>query len=166
MAKAYRPLPDAELLWETFDYNPLTGRLHWLRRTSNRIQLGEPAGVGSTDRGYVKIRLNGLLYLGHRLTWKWCYGTDPVNLDHINGNPSDNRIWNLRECDQTLNNANAKTARTNRSGFKGVCWSPSRSTWIAQCANQFLGHFNTPEQAHAAYCAKATELFGPFHRPA
>lgn len=89
-------------------------------------------------------------------------------VDHINGDPLDNRKSNLRFCTPSENNRNVGKRNTNSSGFKGVSHSdlsPARP-WRAQIQTgkkfHFLGHFSTPEEAARAYDVKAKEMFGEF----
>ena len=89
-------------------------------------------------------------------------------VDHINCNPLDNRKSNLRICTITENNRNTKIMRNNKSGYKGVSWDKYMKKWVAfiriNNKSKSLGYFNTPELAHAAYCAAAKEHFGEFAR--
>ena len=171
MTQAYRPLPDAQLLWDTFSYNPLTGRLHWLRKTSDKVIVGREAGSLIKATGYLKIGLDGTNYQVHRIIWKWLHGSEPEQVDHANLCRSDNRAWNLRNCSQAQNAVNSRTRRDNTSGFKGAYFHRAgkkkrQKQWQAKCGDHSLGYYATPEEAHAAYCAKATELHGHFHRAA
>lgn len=104
----------------------------------------------------------GTLYL-HRLIT----GAEPGQVvDHANHNGLDNRRANLRLCTATQNNGNMRTPVTNKSGYKGVNWVPSRGKWRAEiwkCRRKhFLGSFTNPEDAARAYNAAALELYGEF----
>jgi hypothetical protein len=89
-------------------------------------------------------------------------------VDHINGDKLDNRRENLRVCTAGENSRNQKINKRNTSGFKGVCFSKAGNKWMARIKvnwiNKYLGLFDTPEQAHAAYCVAATALHGEFAR--
>src|SRR5690606_28968194 len=121
-----------ERLTALFDYDPLTGV--FLRRIdSGRARAGSTAGYRRSD-GYIKVFAENRQWLAHRLAWFYVHGRPPQSgIDHIDGNPSNNRIANLREATQSQNNANAKRPRHNTSGFKGV--SKSRGKWqaVVQC---------------------------------
>ena len=73
--------------------------------------------AGTPDReGYVVIRYAGKGYKAHRLAWLHVYGRWPNGpLDHINRLKNDNRIENLRETDDALNQHNVVATRA-RSG--------------------------------------------------
>jgi hypothetical protein len=90
-------------------------------------------------------------------------------VDHINGDPLDNRRANLRLCSQGQNRRNSRRHRNNTTGFKGVCQRRARpGRWFAQITVErqtyFLGTFKTPEAAARAYDAAALEYHGEFAR--
>lgn len=152
-----------ERLKELLSYDPLTGGFLWLRSRCGRV--GHHAGG---QRPYSTIKIDGKSYLSHRLAWLYAHGSPPADkdIDHINGDPSDNRIANLRLASHSQNLANQKINKNNSTGFKGVI--PSRKRFRARIRiNRTvinLGVFDTPEAAHAEYFAKAQELYGQFAR--
>ena len=89
-------------------------------------------------------------------------------VDHINGNTLDNRRENLRICTQAENNFNLPKPKTNTSGYKGVYWNKAVRKWQALIqVNKKkirLGSFETPEQAHKAYCEAAKKYHGDYRR--
>ena len=119
-------------LKELLHYDPGTGVFVWKNIiTANQKKNGDVAG-GYDDKGYIKIRINYKHYLAHRLAWLYVYGEWPSkHLDHINRNPSDNRISNLREATHLENNKNASKRKDNTSGYKGVNWHARNKKWIA-----------------------------------
>ena len=152
----------AERLREVLDYDPETGVFVWRVRTSNCIKVGSVAG-GQRQDGYFAIGLDGKTYLSHRVAWLWVNGFWPqYAIDHIDGDLTNNRISNLRDVDQTINMQNVKRACVNNktSGLLGT--HPSGKKWRAQIAvsgkMHYLGTFDTPEEAHAAYLG-AKRLF-------
>lgn len=155
---------------DVLDYCKDTGLFHWKKRNGRRIRVGSPAG--SIDGwGYVQICINKRGYKAHRLAWLYVHGTWPKNqIDHINNDPSDNRLKNLREATQAQNMANRSVGINNTSGFKGVqrLWYSRqwRASIRAHGATYNLGLFDTPELAHEAYFEAAKRFFGEFARPA
>lgn len=140
---------------ELFLYDPSTGQLSYRIKPRRGIKTGTIAGW--SDRlGYRRVIVDGRNYMVHRVAWLYTYGTWPAGeVDHINGNPSDNRIGNLRDVDRAKNQQNIVAARkTNQSGLRGV-FRHSNSTWIvrirANGASYYLGTFDDPEEAHIAY---------------
>ncbi len=106
-------------------YNPDTGEFRRLKYARKDGIVGWP-----DELGYIHIRVDYRLYLSHRLAWFYIYGYWPKNgIDHINGNTADNRLWNLREADQTHNTFNSCLGKRNKSGCKGVSWDSSRGLW-------------------------------------
>lgn len=91
-----------------------------------------------------------------------------LEVDHINGNPLDNRLRNLRVCLHAENSKNRRRHRDNTSGAKGVHWNSRNRKWQAliQVDGQriHLGCFNDPAEAAAAYEAAAELHFGAFKR--
>jgi hypothetical protein len=153
-------------LQELLSYDPEMGLFINLTQRSNRIKTGSVAGHKRQD-GYIKIMLDGKLYLAHRLAWLYIYGEFPKKgLDHVDENPSNNRISNLRLATHQENSHNQSSPRTdNTSGFRGVSWSKRHQKWTARIKlnekYKNLGYFNTAEQASEAHL-KAKRENHPF----
>ena len=144
----------AEQVRELLDYDPETGRFTW-RIAPRGHKAGSQAGC-IDSYGYVVIRIAGAGHKAHRLAWLIAYGEWPDDqIDHINGDRSDNRIANLRDVSTQINQQNQRRARTNNrsSGLLGV--TRKRGRWQAQIEtngkNVFLGCYSTKEDAHSAY---------------
>ena len=154
---------DQATLKQIVHYNPETGAFTWIKDGHRR------KGCTITSRnafGYIQVWIAPKNYSGHRLAWLYVHGELPQgHIDHANGDPADNRIINLRLCDDALNHGNMKV---KRKGLKGAWFNKSRGTWhaIAQCRGEkhYLGTFPSEEAAHEFYMAKAKELFGEFAR--
>ena len=77
------------------------------------------------------------------------------DVDHINGDGSDNRWENLRLCSRAENNQNQGVSRNSRSGVTGVCFHRPSQRWRAYIVKDYrqthLGLFATKEEAAAAY---------------
>jgi hypothetical protein len=158
----------AERLRELLDYNPETGVFRWKKDGRGRtMRVGAVAGT-MHSAGYSQINFGGSLWLSHRLAWLYVFSEWPrEQIDHINGDRSDNRISNLREATLSQNASNRKRRADNACGFKGVYRSARGRFEARMRVNgqlKYLGHFNTAEEAHAAYCAAAYKLHGEFAR--
>lgn len=160
-----------EYLREMLDYNPETGVFIWKKKPARAINVGSVAGCNNKQRGYLTIGLNKRIYLAHRLAWFYVYGVWPRKyVDHINGNPSDNRISNLREATNTQNQYNAKLAAHNTSGVKGTCWCVWHKQWKVTLRvngrTKLIGYFDNLEDAAEARRKAAPIYHGEFARSA
>jgi hypothetical protein len=109
-----------KVLQEYLVYNPCTGDFTWLKSPANIIKIGDKAGKIVKSR-YCSIQLKGERYPAHRLAWLYMYGEWPKqHIDHIDGNPFNNKINNLRECTPQTNQRNAKLRADNKTGLPGV----------------------------------------------
>lgn len=146
-------------------YNAETG--HFTRLVSNQgARAGSIAGAVG-ERGYIRIRVDGRLYYAHRLAWLYVHGEWPnEDIDHINCNPTDNRISNLRLCTRPQNGANRTANKNNALGIKGVkvVGKKFRAEISYGSKTTHLGYFSDAETAREAYRKAATELFGQFAR--
>lgn len=122
-----------EELKRIINYDPDTGAFIWNVNRGSRAQAGNIVKGSLHDpKGYLTIRLNGKSYYIHRLAWLYVYGYFPENqIDHINRNPSDNRIKNLREVSCQCNVRNCGNHRDNKSGVKGVVWDKRLKKWCS-----------------------------------
>lgn len=88
--------------------------------------------------------------------------------DHADGNGLNNTRNNLRLATNAENARNRRARITSKSGFKGVSWHKGNRRWVSAIKTNngliSLGYFNTPEEAHAAYCEAAVKHFGEFAR--
>lgn len=111
--------------------------------------------------GYARVTLDGQRVYVHRLVWLLHYGAWPsAQVDHIDGDRSNNAISNLRDVDHTANAQNIHVAKSNSgTGVLGVGWDKSRNLYIARISigprdsakNKHLGRFKTIDEARAAY---------------
>lgn len=164
-----KPLPAASLLREMFAYDPVTGVLtNRISRTSRKA--GSIAAHGDRN-GYLQVYAAGRLVLAHRVAWAIHYGCDPQGyIDHINGDTSDNRIANLRQCSHSQNMMNSKVRCHNRTGVAGVHLRADSGKWRAYISLDRkrinLGTFDSFEAAYAARAKAKEELHGEFARAA
>lgn len=167
-------LSQAELK-ELLDYDQLTGLLTWRISPKHRASVLPPGSrAGSAGKsGYRVITVRGVEYREHRLIWFWMTGENPqLEIDHKDGDPSNNAWENLRTATSLQNAGNACYSRRNKTGFRGVSFSRTSTrgkyhatVWHNREAH-FLGYFDSPEEANEAYRRKAKELRGEFYREA
>lgn len=91
---------------------------------------------------------------------------DRTQVDHIDRNRANNQRNNLRKATSGQNKFNTVARVNNTSGYKGVCFFPRTSKWVAKIRipgkRINLGYFDTPEAAHQAYKDAALRLHGEF----
>ena len=152
-----------ETLKQYLNYNPTTGVFTWLKRTprNKSIVVGEQAGSVRED-GYGRIRILGDLILTHRLAWAFVNNEWPAtDIDHLDGNPENNRINNLRLATRSINSQNQRRARKdNKTGLLGAVKSYGKySARITTNGTTIrLGRFDTAQEAHEAYLKAKREL--------
>lgn len=160
---AKRPLPTPEELRQLLRYEPETGKLYWLERKDgspgsamfNTRFAGNEALTAPVGEKALCGSVNGGRYLAHRVIWALVHGEWPTGqIDHINGNPFDNRLSNLREVESFENQRNMKRPSHNTSGVCGVSWNAQHRKWQARINARrktvMLGVFSDFNEAVAA----------------
>lgn len=158
-----------EWLLDNLDFDIATGIFSWKKPGYGRT-VGKPIGDKPRADGtnYLMMRINGQLLYAHRLAWFYVSGEWPDGvIDHIDGNKTNNAISNLRAATHAQNAARRKTTRMIGPS-RGVV--PHQGGYVARIHHagkrHYLGYFLDPEEAKAAYEAKAKELHGEFaHAP-
>jgi hypothetical protein len=140
-----KQLPSQEALRGLFSYSD--GEFRWLK-SRGRAKAGTIAGHRRALDGRNSIRVDGVTYLASRLAWQFVYGEDPGDLviDHVDRDPTNDRIENLRILTQQENMQNIERGQGySRIGdrFYARIYKGGRQI----C----LGGHDTPEQAHQAY---------------
>lgn len=167
---------DIELLRKLIEYDPATGELRWLPRpesmfsrrrlwmTWNTRYAGKPALTVVDSTGYKYGRLFDRKCYAHRVAIALMTGEWPEEVDHIDGDRSNNLASNLRPVSHKVNQRNIKLGTRNTSGAIGVYLSRGKK-WCAQISvdgkRRSLGYFASKEEAIAARKA-ADKLYG-FH---
>lgn len=134
MAKINTRDPSQNEVRRLFRYDAATSDLIWRNRPRedfatdrgmkifNTRDAGKTAGCVNKTTGYRHIRINGRIYQTHRLIWIFHNGPVPEGLviDHINNDPSDNCISNLRLATNSENLRNQRINNNNILGVKNV----------------------------------------------
>lgn len=150
---------------EVFRYDAITGRLHWKIKTGRSVKIGNVAGAPRKD-GYWRVQVNNKRYLAHRVIWIMHNGKIPdgMQIDHINHDPSNNLLENLRLV-TIQENAMNRSIQSNSSSVMGVYWNSQRNKWQAQIKtngkNKNLGRFINLQDAVST--RKQAEIKYGFH---
>lgn len=150
-------------------YDAKTGSMVWLKTLSNRAPKGSVIAYKTT--GYPAVRILGKLYLVHRLAWLIMTNSWPqFEIDHIDGDRSNNCWKNLRSATIAQNRQNRAIPKNNSSGIKGVYWCKNASKWRAKIMvnkkAMHLGLFDSMESANNAYDVAAKKHHKEFRRVA
>ena len=172
-----RTLPPVEYLRECFSYDHKSGELRWKKRPREHFATDQSYGrwntlfagklAGSFDRGYCRITIDWHDYKAHRIVWKLVKGKEPPEmLDHKDGNPSNNRLSNLRATTYYGQAWNRRSRTDNTSGQQGVwrCGGKWQAGINVRGVRHHLGLFSSVEEASAVYEVAAREMFGEFYR--
>lgn len=183
---ATSPLPPIDLMRQLLLYTPDTGELIWRERSPEMFRMGKRPREAVCNgwnkkfagkHAFPDLRADGYRYgrladgqfMAHRVAWAIFHGKEPLGtIDHINGDRSDNRITNLRDCPMAENARNLSLRKDNKFGSAGIYFRSrvrSKKQWFAQIKIEgratYLGAFETMEEAVAA--RKAAERKHGFH---
>lgn len=151
--------PTKAELNETFTYQS-EGQLIWIKPPLRSPQKRGCIAGHQVKRGETVVKINGSLFLLHRLIFIYFYGAIPdgLTIDHKDRDPSNNRIENLRLATKKQQQANKlhrgfriKTSRTIGSKRVSTTWNHSPNFWFA-----------TALQARLAYEKKQSQVYGEF----
>lgn len=139
---------------ENLEYDRATGKLFWVNNRGGVLCNGNEAG--SIKDGYLRVEIAGKSVYAHRIAWFLHYGAWPEKeIDHINGNPTDNRIENLRDVSRWENLSNMSIHRKGK--LVGTKFDKRRikNPWRSQIGlngeQKHLGCFSTELEAHLAH---------------
>ena len=176
----HKKIAPIDLLHQLFFYNPETGDFVWRERDAGMFGSGKISAETKAKRfntryagrsaivnhsnGYKNVTVTGFGFVrAHRVAWAMHYGVWPENdVDHINGDRADNRIFNLRCSTRSENLRNRRKFPKNKSGYVGVSFCNRRGKWNARIGvnGRYInaGYFDTKEEAAKAR-AKAEEKY-------
>jgi len=164
----------AEIARELLTYNLDTGKLYWKERSEKKYYKNYKISMKTWNARYagkeafttISYRETGKIsglhggffnkdFLAHRIAWLIYYGEWPKNqIDHINQDPTDNRIENLRDVTQVENLKNQALRSTNTSGYLGVHFEKAKQKYRVRVqinnSSKHIGYYNTIEEAVAA----------------
>jgi len=176
---AKRILPPPSLLCSRLQYDPSTGDI--IRRPRSRDEFTKDrifktwntrfsGKIATSDfkDGYLTVQVDSQNWLAHRVAFAIYYGRWPNGqIDHINGNRSDNRIDNLREVSNLVNSKNTGIRKNNKTGVLGVKYEPRNTNkpWIANIKVNgegiYLGSF--PDKKSAIQARRDADIKYGYH---
>lgn len=139
----------------------------------NTRWAGKPAG-NKGKRGYLRFTAAGKYYYAHRVVFLLVNGHLPDEIDHIDGNPTNNKPCNLRVAVHAENMQNKKVMQGS-SKYKGVSWAKDKGKWRVYCTDEsrgktdngrnrqrYVGQSSCEIEAARMYDKAAEELYGEF----
>ncbi|WAP91196.1 homing endonuclease [Vibrio phage vB_VviC_ZQ26] len=159
-------LPDIEILNSSFYIDEKFRLIH-------KAKCGNAEGrvAGNVmPSGYIRINCKGKLYLAHRIIFKMHNKVDPLDMevDHINGDKTDNNPENLRLATRSQNRKNTSRYSSNKCGFKGVWFDKRYNSYFCAIQSEgnrvHFGPFRTAEEASEKYEKEAKSKFGKFYK--
>jgi len=161
-----------EMIARFISYDPDTGILTWKRRddswfpkASNRKAwntrcAGKPCFKRVNFDGYLTGKIGGKWWPATHIAWACFYGKWPEHeIDHIDGDRTNNRICNLRDVSHHGNMRNTPLKKCNTSGHCGVSFDRRSNKWRAKIGRLELGRFSDKRAAIVAR-SKAERAFG------
>lgn len=150
---------------DLFDYKD--GNLYWRinpRKIGQKIKPGSLAGTLCSGKKYIGVQYKRKRYFAHRLIFLYHHGWIPEQIDHIDTNPSNNRIENLRAATPTQNQYNRPVQKNNVLGVKNVSRSGNKYYVGFTINGKFtrVGSFYSIDDAKAAAEEFRAKLHGEF----
>jgi len=177
-----KPKVTQEYIRSLLDYDPETGDFTWKERPRDMFLGTSPENVnrvwrrwnnrysgktaGSVGRhGYWFLAINNVKQRAHRLAFLYYHGVTPKYIDHIDHDPMNNRIVNLRGVTHRENLMNQKMRKNNTSGVMGVYFRNDISKWAAQIAvkNKVIALGTFDDKNDAIIARKQGEVTHGFH---
>lgn len=133
------------------------GALWWRCADHHAKRMDKPLGAPAGRSGRLQVQIGGAPYYVHRLIWLYHHGEWPSELvDHINGDPRDNRIENLRCLSNAGNCRNVD--RRGVSLDRRKVTRPWRARIMVDGRSVSLGYYDTEDDAMAAYASAKRTL--------
>lgn len=150
-------------LIELVDYDCETG-LFTRKKAVGRSFKGRVLGY-QNNNGYIAFTLDSKKYYAHRLAWLFVHKKFPVHdVDHIDGNRTNNKIANLRDVPRSLNLENSTKAKSSNksTGLIGAYLDKKTGKFTSRIQvnkqDKYLGYYETAQLAHEAYMSAKKQL--------
>ena len=115
------------------EYSPSYLRIKRDFKNGGGSKLAGTVTGNKDSQGYFRFNFLGKSYKVHRVVWQLHFGEIPSGLlvDHIDGNPSNNNIKNLRLVTHVENATNRKQTSACKTGTTGVSFRKDTNCWVA-----------------------------------
>ena len=162
---------DQARLTELLNYDPETGVFTW-KVNRGKAVAGSAAGSVRQHKlcehyKTIDIGVDGKLYRAHRLAWLYVHGTLPADeIDHRDGDGTNNSIGNLRLATHKQNGENTKRRKDNMSGRRGVSFHQASGLWRARASHngkETCAYFKTFDDAAVAADAIRRGTYTHYH---
>jgi len=158
-----------ERIKKLLHYDPGSGVFTRRVSSAGTLNAGTTTGYVKTNisgKRYCLISINGKQYSSHRLAFLHMTGSFPKDqVDHIDGNGTNNAWINLRQVSHLENQKNKRLHANNKSGIAGVRQHEPSKKWHAYIMVEqkfiFLGSFE--KKSNAAKARKLAEAEYGFH---
>lgn len=169
-------------LKDAFNYDQKSGNLvwrvdrpadHFATTVGHKVYLKQWAGkrAGTKYKDKTSAQCVVISFKGrkkrfsvHKLVFFYHFGYVPELIDHINGNPHDNKVENLQPLNYSLNTAKASMFSHNTSGYRGCRYRKRDNKWIVNLKvnkyGYYLGQYSDLEYAAAVYNKFSKLIFG------
>lgn len=166
--------------WKNIDGHPgyqvsNIGRVKSLDRTipvppnKTRFAAGRVLKPCDDSHGYATVQLGRTTrrYVHRLVAEAFVHNTKQrEQVNHIDGNPKNNRSDNLEWVTRTENLRHALhiglTRKPNKTGYRGVRWHPTMKKFEARISAhrkcRIIGYFEDPKAAHQAYLAAEKDI--------
>jgi hypothetical protein len=146
-----------DILKYLFDYDENSGRFTHKeisgRHPNRNVRFsGKFADCVLDKDGYRKLSAKEIGSVrAHRMAWIYYYGEQPPEIiDHINGDPADNKIKNLRAASKNQNRWNSTHQNRNKLSQRGISLNGKNGFRVRVTVNgqyHYIGRFKTLEEA-------------------
>jgi len=154
-----------EQVLKLFEYKD--GNLYWKVSNSPIVKVNSLAGT-INGQGRKQIGINYKIYAIHRIIFMMFHGYMPKEIDHIDGNPLNNAIENLREATRSEQLCNTKLRKDCTSGIKGVMWHKLMNKWLVRVYKNnklvYKNYFDDVELAELVAVEARNKYHGVFAR--
>jgi len=145
---------EIEVLREYLQLDPtLPSGLRWIKSTNGRIRAGQPAGSPNSD-GYYQFRLHRKHYKCHRVILL-LNGIEPpagcIEVDHLDRNPANNLLSNLRWVDRASNVRNCGVKGRIPWRYVSPAFGRLKSQYVHPVTKRKI-HVGTYDDAYEAHC--------------